>query len=181
MSLLAGPELVHLINDGVIDALPENINASSIDVRLGRHIKVERTRGMGYGQEVDIAAKEDLSWTDVEIGDHGYVVKPGQFLLAHTVETFNLPDDITGEFRLRSSVARVGLNHSLAGWADAGFHGAQLTLELKNITQAHGLIIRPGMRIGQISFTRHTPAGQNSYSVKGRYNSQRGATSSRGV
>lgn len=180
MSLLAGPELIQLINDGVIDALPENINASSIDVRLGRHIKVERTRGMGYGQEVDIAAKEDLSWTDVEIGDHGYVVKPGQFLLAHTVEVFSMPDDISAEFKLRSSVARVGLEHMNAGWVDSGFSG-DLTLEFKNMTQAHGLVIRPGMRLGQITFHRHAPAGEYSYSVKGRYNSQRGATSSRGV
>ena len=181
MSLLAGPELIQLINDGVIDALPENINASSIDVRLGKHIKVECTRGVGYGREVDLAAKEDLSWDDIELGEHGYVVRPGQFLLAHTVETFNLPDNISAEFKLRSSVARVGLEHMLAGWADAGFHGAQLTLEFKNVTQAHGLIIRPGMRIGQMVFYRHTPAGENSYLVKGRYNSQRGATSSRGV
>lgn len=172
--LIAGPELHELIDAGVIDALHENVGASSIDVRIGPETWLENR----MGGVANLAAKDPLSMTRHE----GTVrLQPGQFILAHTVETFNLPDDISCEFKLRSSCARAGLNHALAGWADAGFHGAQLTLELKNQTQHHTLVIEPGQRIGQMIFYRHAHAGANSYRHRGRYNGQRGATQSRGA
>lgn len=178
MSLLAGKELHELIDAGVIDALHENVNASSIDVRLGDVVKFESDV---IERDVDLSAKEDLHWRDYKMSEHGLAVRPGDFFLGHTVETFNLPDDISAEFKLRSSVARSGLQHMLAGWADAGFHDAQLTLEFKNVTRAHSLIIRPDMRIGQMVFYRHADAGENSYAVRGRYNGQKGVQSTKGV
>lgn len=172
--LIAGEELHELIDDGVIDALHENVGASSIDVRIGDQIWRE---SLGGGI-CHLAEKEPMSMTP----DSGRLVLDcGEFALAHTVETFNLPDDVSCEFKLRSSCARAGLNHALAGWADAGFHGAQLTLELKNQTQHHTLVIEPGMRIGQMIFYRHADAGTNSYRHRGRYNHQRGATQSKGA
>lgn len=180
MSLIAGDELYDLISKGYIDALPEHVNASSIDVRLGTQIKLEKTRGIGYDPEIDISRGGSLAWEDAELGEHGRRIWPGQFFLADTMETFNLPGDISAEFKLRSSVGRSGLNHALAAWVDAGFHGT-LTLEFKNMAQAHGLIIRPGMRIGQITFHRHEDAGKNSYALKGRYCGQSGPTTSKGV
>lgn len=174
--LLAGKELHELIDAGVIDALHENVNAASIDVRLGREFCFE---GPG-GSVVDLRDKESLAFFQFET-DARLDIDPGRFFLAHTMETFNLPDNVSAEFKLRSSVARSGLQHMLAGWADAGFNGAQLTLEFKNVTQRHTLVIAPGMRIGQMIFFRHAPAGENSYAVRGRYNGQKGVQPSKGA
>lgn len=178
MSLLAGKELHDLIDAGVIDALHDNVNASSIDVRLCHSFQFERREGgVAY-----LAEKDALYFmpNNFDLGEQ-LRIPPGAFFLGHTMETFNLPDDISAEFKLRSSVARSGLQHMLAGWADAGFNDAQLTLEFKNVTQFHDLVIEPGMRIGQMVFYRHEHAGDNSYAVKGRYNSQRGVQASKGV
>ncbi|MGL5154928.1 MAG: dCTP deaminase, partial [Aeromonas veronii] len=101
---------------------------------------------------------------------------PGQAILACSMETFNLPNTISAMFKLRSSMGRCFLNHMMAGWADAGWHGAQLTMEFVNQTQYHRLLIKPGMRVGQMVFFEHEDAGEDSYSVKGNYNGQQGPT-----
>lgn len=182
MSLLAAPQLHKLIDDGVINALHENVNSASIDVRIGDEILVEKAAGvwsgMGYThpEPIDISAKQSPEFEKVKIPEEGIVIEPGQCFLAHTVETFNLPNTISGQFILRSTVGRCFLEHMQAGWADAGWHGAQLTLEFCNMLSHHRLLIKPGMRIGQMVFFEHTDVGEDSYAVKGNYNNQQGAT-----
>lgn len=178
MSLLAGKELHDLIDAGVIDALHDNVNASSIDVRLGTEFLFER-REVAFAV-VAQKSNEFFVREHIPVGE-SLVIPPNAFFLGCTQEIFNLPDTISAEFKLRSSVARDGLNHALAGWADAGFNDAQLTLEFKSWRQYQALQIEVGMRIGQVIFYRHEAAGNNSYAVKGRYNSQRGVQASKGV
>lgn len=179
-SLLGGKALDRLVEAGAIgDVPPGHINAASIDVRLGREFFFEMPEGRSAA--VDLAEKAELSWERVTAGVGDPVhVNPGEFFLAHLVEPLALPDDVSCLFLLRSSCARAGLEHSQAGFGDAGFHG-QLTLELKNITQYHRLILRPGMRIGQIVFFRHADAGERSYRLRGRYGGQTGVQPSKGV
>lgn len=179
-SLLGSKELHAMIEAGYIDALHENVNAASIDVRLGHDFWVEMPPPSGGGI-VDLSKKEQVKFERYGLGMYdntalerrSMVLKPGRFCLAHTVETFNLPDDISGLFILRSSMARNGLEHMQAGWADAGFSDAQLTLELKNELEHHSLLLRPGMRIGQMVFWKHSKSGKDSYALKGSYNGQK--------
>lgn len=174
--LIGGEELVRLVEGGVIDADPAHINAASVDVRLGQEFLFESGSGT-----VDLATKAEPGFDKVVVGEGDPVyVSPGEFFLAHAVETLALPDDVSCLFLLRSSCARAGLEHSQAGFGDAGFHG-QLTLELKNILQHHRLALRPGMRIGQILFLRHADAGERSYRLKGRYGGQTGVQVSKGT
>ena len=173
MALIAGTDLLELIDNGVITALKSNVNAASIDIRIGDEILIEDSSVDGV---VDIDAKQSLKFIKVKIPEDGVVIYPGQFFLAHTMEFFNLPDTISAEFVLRSTLARNGLNHMLAGFADAGWHGAQLTMEFKNETSFHPLLIKPGMRVGQIKFYQHKDAGDLSYAKVGSYNKQTGAT-----
>jgi len=173
MTLLAGKQLHKLIEDNVITALHENVNSASIDIRIGDEILVEDVLSP---KVVDIDAKESPNFITIKLSDEGYRVQPGQCFLAHTVEYFNLPDNISAEFVLRSTMGRCFLEHMHAGWADAGWHGAQLTMEFKNVLTAHELLIKPGMRVGQMKFFTHEDAGENSYAIKGNYNNQEGAT-----
>ena len=173
MTLLAGSQLHKLIDDNVITALHENVNASSIDIRIGNEILIEDVLSPCI---VDIDAKESPNFEKYIIGEEGIRIQPGQCFLAHTVEFFNLPDNISAEFVLRSTMGRCFLEHLHAGWCDAGWHGAQMTMEFKNVTQAHELLIKPGMRVGQMKFFLHETAGENSYAIKGNYNKSTGAT-----
>jgi len=117
----------------------------------------------------------------VEEGDQFYI-RPGEFCLAESREVFNLPNNIAAEYKLKSSMARNGLNHLLAGWCDPGWYGSTLTLELHNVTQYHTIKLQPGMKIGQMVFYEVEPVPEEkSYKTKGQYNNQKGAQESKGV
>jgi dCTP deaminase len=100
--------------------------------------------------------------------------------LGETQEIFNLPNHIAAQFVLKSSRAREGLEHLLAGFCDPGWHGSRLTLELSNARRHHSIPIWPGMKIGQMVF--HVIAGEpeRTYRETGRYNNDEQVTASRG-
>ncbi|MBL0320592.1 MAG: dCTP deaminase, partial [Alphaproteobacteria bacterium] len=135
-----------------------------------------------FDQIVSLSAKESPKLDRVFIGDGGYIMKPNRFILASTIEMFNLPNDISCEFKLKSSVARAGLNNMLAVWVDPGFNNSRLTLELKNDLEHHSLLLNSGMKIGQMVFYRCHPVPMDrSYAVIGRYNNSMTTTASQGV
>jgi len=166
-----------LTPEGVKAEIPfDHINAASIDVRLGADILVE-TRGAeplgrGFGTPlISLRDRTPMNMRKVVMGDSGYVLAPGEFILAHTVELFNLPDNIACEFKLKSSAARIGLGHLLAGHCDPGWNGSVLTLELHNVSRYHSIHLHPGDKIGQMIFHHvdMVPADR-SYAGRGRYN-----------
>ena len=176
-------ELKELVDQGVITADPDLINGASIDVRLHDTILVEaQTQQTLQGYPVvDLTQKESPSFVTMNI-DHGYIVLPGQCLLASTQEIFNLPDDICCDFKLKSSVGRVFLNHMKAGFCDPLWTNSRLTLELHNCLQHHAIFIKTGLKIGQMTFDRVKPVPhEHSYAIKGRYNHTTEVTASKGV
>jgi dCTP deaminase len=167
--LLSYNNLVHLFVSGFIEGMSEElINQTSIDVTLGNTILIESLSGT-YNV-VDLSQREPLKMLEVDI-TNGFVLKPGEFILAHTKQIFNLPRYISADFKLKSTLGRSGLNHMLSGWCDPGWHGSALTLELSNATKYHELFIKPGMRIGQVVFFHHnTVPAEHSYAARGHYN-----------
>lgn len=160
-----GSDLVHPFDERLL-------NPASLDVRLGRFLRVEAVAT----PELELYDLTREGWDE----ETPYLLRPGQFVLAETMETFNLPDDIAGQFVLKSSRAREGLQHMLAGYCDPGWHGSKLTLELHNSRQLHPVAIWPGMRIGQMVFHRMGQAPLRSYAETGRYNGDRRVQGSRG-
>ena len=180
MSLVSYTDLLYLVSTGVIDAKPEHINGASIDITIGDRILVEDINMSG--SVVDLKEKESLNMKEFTIPEQGYLLFPGEFILASSAETFNLPNWVAAEYKLKSSLARSGLQHLMAGWCDPGWNNSKLTLELTNVTQHHSLLIKPGMKIGQIVFFACEPVpSDQSYAVKGQYNSQETVTANKGV
>jgi len=138
----------------------ELINPASLDLRLGNVIMLESVQGH---QMIPL----DISKYTIE---HPYELVPGQFVLAQTIETFNMPEHIAGLFFLKSSRAREGYENLHAGYADPGWHGSALTLELKNARQLQPLPIYPGLKIGQMVFFRMSHKPAISYAAVGHYN-----------
>jgi dCTP deaminase len=139
---------------------PSMVNPASIDVRLGSYLMVESI----YSPElvrINISDKTE---------DDPFMLQPGEFCLAETVELFNIPDDISCEFKLKSSRAREGFQHALAAWIDPGFNSSRLTLELKNLRLHHALGLHPGKRIGQVIFHEMSNVPLRSYRETGHYN-----------
>ena len=154
----------------VVPYNPELQNPASIDVLLGDRLMVEvedrpelQIMGIAHHTQVD-----------------PYWLAPGEFCLAETQEIFNLPDHVAAQFVLKSSRAREGLEHLLAGYADPGWHGSRLTLELQNARRFHNLPIWPGMKIGQMVFHLISGEPEKSYAITGRYNNHETVRSSLG-
>ena len=173
MSYLNHDQIEQLIARGeMLDTDPKCVNAASLDVRLGHEIYVEEYRHTSI--PVDYRKRERLNMRRIVLDEAGYVVNPGEFFLAHTMDKCNFADDTAALFRIKSSMGRIGLEHMDAGWVDPGFHGA-LTLEFKNMTNHHRILIRPGDAIGQLVFFKGDAVDEhNSYRTKGNYNGAEG-------
>lgn len=170
MTVLADHQIEALCLAGMVSPYdPALLNPASLDVRLGDTLLIESAEGrqlIPYPLQMHSEA-DPYHWM------------PGQFLLAPTVELFNMPDTVAGEFRLKSSRAREGADQALAVWLDPGWSGSVLTLELRNNRQLHWLPLWPGMKIGQIVF-HPCAAPRRSYRVTGRYNGDACVMSSKG-
>ena len=170
--LLSHNRLVQLAMAGVINGVKdEHINSASIDITLGKNILIER-RPLDGEAKISLKNRDPLFMGPHNLEQDGpYALHPGQFILAQSDQIFNLPPNISCEYKLKSSMARIGLEHLNAGWCDAGWHGSVLTLELKNMTSFHWIELEAGVGIGQMVFYEHeeVPADR-SYAVRGRYN-----------
>jgi dCTP deaminase len=187
--LLAHDEIEDLIDLEIVEyAEKALINSASLDIRLGMEILVERpaplwtpTSPQDGLVEVSLKNRNPLNMIGHNLKDHGpFKLYPGEFILAHSVEVFNLPNHISASYALKSSMARIGLEHLNAGWCDAGWNGSSLTLELKNITRYHVITLEYLDKIGQMCFFKHKAVKpEHSYATKGRYNGDRGVQGTR--
>jgi len=164
--ILSDNSLYSLANNGMVTPFERsNVQGSSIDLTLGNSIKVEATTGSGG------------EWFEVDLSEQGYSLDPGEFILAHTEEVISVPEGCAAMVLLRSSAARAGYEHSLAGWCDPGFKG-QITLELRNNLRFRQLPVKPGMRLCQLIVHRLDGQAANHYGLRGNYQGQMGVTAS---
>lgn len=174
MSMLSYTRLRELVAQGVVVNSAEGaINSASIDVRLGNKILVADTLQKGVEQRLSFLSLKDrtpMPTKEIDITNGSFILYPGEFCLASTMETFNLPLTISAEFHLKSSAGRIGLNHVLAGWCDAGWNNSALTVELFNVGH-FPIQLHHGVAFGQMVFTEHEAVPlEASYAVRGRYN-----------
>jgi dCTP deaminase len=167
---LADFQITNLALAGMVEPFePELVNPASLDVRLGDSILIESVVG-------DAMVPYPLS---NHTATSPYLLSPGQFVLAHTAAWLAIPPSLSAQFALKSSRAREGLQHLLAGWIDPGFEGV-LTLELKNVRQLQPVPIWPRMRIGQLVFYPMNARPRRSYAETGRYQGDTTVQQSRG-
>jgi dCTP deaminase len=169
MTILNDRQIIEVCRAGAITPFNEElVNPASLDIRIGNTIIVENEEGW-----------RDCSIKDCTQNDF-WVIKPKEFILACTLEEFDLPVDVAADFKLTSTAARSGYDAALAHWAEMRFHGSVLTLELVNNCRYHDLPIFPGLIIGQILFHRVEPALVG-YDQKGSYNGDKQAAGSKGL
>ena len=181
MSILTYNELLELVDAGYIENVqPGQINGASIDLTLGDEFCREAW-GEGIGHVVDLSKKQAPGMVFQKGGS--VTLAPGEFCLAATREVFHLPDDVAGHYMLKSSLARAGLQHLFAGFADPTWNNSVLTLEFKNDLRHHSLKLTAGMKCGQMVFFRGSSPvpHEHSYAVRGQYNKNLGTQPSKGV
>ena len=146
----------------------EQIQPASIDIRLGNTFSIVEDTSTGI-----INLENEIKYKTIT--SDSYILLPNQFVLATTMEYFDLPDDLTAFVEGRSSLGRMGLFIQNAGWVDPGFKG-EITLELYNANRC-AIELKAGRRVGQLVFAKMDETALNPYN--GKYQGQRGATGSR--
>ena len=133
--------------------LDVQVQPASFDLRLAPTLR----RLVSGHYDLDYASHMNKSVCTEQycmLGD-SYPMKPGEFLLASTIEKVELPATIRGVIHNKSTPARMGLSVcNDSAFVDPGFSG-QLTLELVN-NGPLTIVLRPGAMICQLEFTRLT-------------------------
>jgi dCTP deaminase len=180
--LLSDRDLIHELKSGRLALAPFEpalVQPSSIDVRLDRWFRVFNNHLYTH---IDPSVRQDDLTSPIEMSDgQAFVLHPGEFVLASTLEVITLGDQLAGRLEGKSSLGRLGLlTHSTAGFIDPGFSG-HVTLELSNVANLP-ITLWPGMKIGQLCIFRLSSPSEHPYgsAVYGsRYQGQRGPTPSR--
>ena len=157
--ILPDLEIITLCKRGLVKPFDiDFVNPASLDIRLGLNVLIESEKSACF---VDHSIAECSK-------ERPFMLQPHQFILADTLEQFDLPDCIAAQLALKSSRAREGLEHLMAGYVDPGYRG-RLTLELQNARQMHAIPLWPGMRIAQLVFHKMSMLPGRDYSLTGRY------------
>lgn len=156
------------------------IQPASVDIHLDNKLLVFKTwRPPFY---IDVRQNTDGLSEPVEISeDKPFLLNAGEFVLASTLESITIPNDIVARLEGKSSLGRIGLLiHSTAGYVDPGWHG-HLTIELSNVAKLP-VTLYYKMAIGQISFLRLTSPVERLYGsvdLRSKYQGQSEPTATR--
>lgn len=181
MSHLSYSEILKNIQNGKIIAdgvKPEQIKDQSIDVSLGEYIFLDYNSEWvennwsvykTQSQHLYEVPNSNKRYYKIKLSKEGFHFHPGMFVLAYTNEFVGTVggSNLQPSFKLKSTSARHGIQHPLAGLGEVGFFN-RWCLEL---TFAVPVALKCGDLIGQIYFD--TVIGQPSdYSKTGSYQSE---------
>lgn len=169
--ILSDRTILNMMEKGSLTITPlekQQVQPASVDIRLGNTFSIVEDTPSGI-----VTLEKEVRYKTITADT--YLLLPGQFVLATTMEYVSLPDHITAFVEGRSSLGRMGLFIQNAGWVDPGFEG-EITLELFNANRC-AIELCSGRRIGQLVFARMDQAAIHPYN--GKYQKQKGATGSR--
>lgn len=162
--------------DNIVGSIEEKIisygtSSFGYDVRLGTKFKIFTNVNSAI---IDPLNMPDTAYVDIE-GDV-CVIPPNSYVLGHTLETFDIPRDVTAICVGKSTYARAGCGINVTP-IEAGFKG-QVVIEISNLTPLP-MRVYANMGIAQFLFFRGLPC-EVSYSDRaGKYQNQTGITTAK--
>ncbi len=178
-------DIKRLITEGAIkiDPAPQldiQLGSCSLDLRLSNEFSLFEYNRYPY---IDTRRPEQSAGHTRQVivaDDEPFIMHPGSFVLAVTIERLELADDIVGRLEGRSSLGRLGIIvHATASIIDPGWRG-RVVLELAN----HGLMpvaLYPGVRVCSVTFEQVSTPVDNPYWRKAaaKYANQTGLVASK--
>jgi dCTP deaminase len=168
--VLSDQDIVAYLEQGKIKITPapdltKQLGSCSVDFRLGNTFMVfEHSKYSFIDPRSPQAVAESMRKIVVPDGDV-FMMQPGDFVLASTIETLELPDDLVGRLEGRSSLARLGIIvHSTAALFEPGWIGTA-TMELGNLGRI-AVALYPGMRICSFNFEQLSSPAKVPYRLK---------------
>lgn len=132
--------------------LKTQLGSCSLDLRLGDTFRLFNHSKVAYIDPLDPAKNGKNVTKEVKVKKkESFIMQPGDFVLATTVENVQLADDILARLEGRSSLGRIGIIvHSTAAIFDPGWRG-KVVMELGNLGRMP-VALYPGMRICSLTF-----------------------------
>ena len=156
------------------------LGSCSIDLRLGNVFRVfEHSKHAFIDPSKKDYSNEITRMIKVKPGEK-FIMQPGDFALAVTMEKMTLSPDLLGRLEGRSSLGRLGIVvHSTASVFDPGWDGNPV-LELGNLGRM-AVALTPGMRICAMTFEQLSTPSERPYNKKknAKYVIQEGPQESR--
>lgn len=163
MSILTKKQILERISNNNIKFDPSldefQIQAHAIDLRLGyTFLLPKRWHLTEKGREalnIDHLSDNHPDYFDIiELEkSQTFELLPGEYVLASTLETIGIPDDLMAILYPRSSTNRKGLSVDLTGIVDSGYEG-QLAIPIRNNTESQTIKLYPGERFCQLVFEK---------------------------
>ena len=138
LAVLSRKEILEYLDSGKLKIEPKpdpdtSIEQISIDLHLGRRFTIYKKKPSWIGAlKVDSSLWEADLWEEKD--QDQFILGPGNFVLAQTMERVTLPNDLAGLVEGRSSWARTGVSvHVTAPKIDPEF-SAVIALEMTNLS-----------------------------------------------
>lgn len=168
--ILSDRDIRQSLEDGriKIDPFPDlssALGSCSVDFRLGNTFMVFEHSSYSYiDPRQPQSIGEGMRTIEIADGDR-FIMQAGDFALASTIESLELPDDLVARLEGRSSIARLGITvHSTAAVFEPGWIGTA-TMELSNLGRM-AVALYPGMRICSFTFEQLTSPAEVPYRKK---------------
>lgn len=141
------------------------LGSCSIDLRLGFAFRVFNRSQISYFDPYNKNYSGELT-SEVKVKkNEPFVLQPGDFVLATTIETFTLPDNLLARLEGRSSLGRLGIVvHSTASIFEPGWRG-KVVMEMGNQGRMP-VALYPGMRVCALTFEELSSAAEVPYHKK---------------
>lgn len=141
------------------------LGSCSIDLRLGKTFRIFEHSKHPYIDPFSTKYSADVTKL-IEVADNEpFILHPNDFVLATTVESFELPGDLLARLEGRSSLGRLGIVvHSTASIFEPGWKG-KVVMELGNLGRMP-IALYPGMRICALTFEKLTSSVDVPYDKK---------------
>lgn len=156
------------------------LGSCSVDLRLGNTFRVFDYSKYPYIDPSNKDYSNEITKVIKVEKDGSFIMQPGDFVLAVTLEHVKIPPDLMGRLEGRSSLGRLGLVvHSTASIFDPGWDGKPV-LELGNLGRM-AIKLTVGMRICAMTFEELSTPALTPYTSKkfAKYKFQQGPEESR--
>lgn len=141
------------------------LGSCSVDLRLGRQFRVFNHSKVAYIDTNNPKLGADMMREIALKAHEPFILQPGDFVLATTVESIRIADDLIGRLEGRSSLGRLGIVvHSTASIFEPGWDGV-VVMELGNLGRMP-VALYPDMRICSMTFEQLSSPAQIPYSKK---------------
>lgn len=183
--ILSDRDIKKALISGDIKIIPKpdfkaQLGACSIDFRLGDTFRVfEHSKNPYIDPSKKDYSNEITREVKLKKGEQ-FIMQPGDFVLAVTLEKISISPKLLGRLEGRSSLGRLGIVvHSTASIFDPGWDG-QAVLELGNLGRM-AVALYPGMRICAMTFEQLSSEAEVPYTKKkdAKYKFQNGPDESR--